>query len=956
MSAANSLLARWALLAQAAYSLFRTDRTDKGALTEAGRGDFTEVQASRLLGEVLDPNSPVPQGIQLIRHTPNSPIDGFSASVFFDRAANRYILGIRGTDDALDVVEDAAIGVRGYAGRQAASLYRYYRQLTTPPGQRVNYSEFEVQTIAALITGVPVRALNSSTLTRLSLANDVGLPSLVDSNVSAIPFGVPLIVTGHSLGGHLALLFGRMFPDVVDQIYTYNAPGIGRQGRLALGWLGLPEVPGQRVVNVIAGAGIDVVSGIAVKPGETVRIFTESGSPIYEHSVVGLADSTALHAAFATLSPGLATDSATIGKIIAASSATSAESLEAALDFLRDTFGRGATATQIATTLADRDARDSFYQHLYDLLDARMPDRDYRIQSLVGKDVGALRSMTSDVSVRYALHQLMPFVVGNLDYSEFEGSFSGAWLTARAEMLVATLANNLADRAYGLSRTSESYVYRDVDMGARVSVLSSGQEVSASELEQHSDPTRLEDFLDHATYTRSVVFGSDDVDAGDSVTGFAGRDSLFGGAGDDLLDGAGGKDYLEGGAGADKLIGGDEEDALDGGEGIDRLEGGPGRDDYFLPAILEGDTIIDRDGSIYAGAILLTGGAGANGEYTSSDGRFAYAFSGDLSTGGTLLVNGLLRIENFRNGDLGIRLFGRVEIEGVSVPEAEATLRGDFIYEAFGQVPPDAGLLDAYGNPAPGTEVEASPDRAEQLAEFPGTPGNTRYRMGGGDDRSGDSLGGDDWIELEAGDDIGYGGDGDDVLEGGIGRDALSGGAGDDILIAGSIATREADLSDSAVAPPTLLAGVLSGDADEDALYGSPEGDVLAGGTGSDEIFGGAGGDWIGADHAALPVGFVGLLPRPGFAFPAIPGGAFAEAVAGAGDDRVDAGAGNDTIHGGGGDDLIFAGTGDDWVSGGTGVDTLLGGADNDELYVASGTHSGNGGAKRLQLPVNDGK
>ena len=37
--------------------------------------------------------------------------------------------------------------------------------------------------------------------------------------------GEKITVTGHSLGGHLAAMASRLFPDLVSDAYTYNAPG-----------------------------------------------------------------------------------------------------------------------------------------------------------------------------------------------------------------------------------------------------------------------------------------------------------------------------------------------------------------------------------------------------------------------------------------------------------------------------------------------------------------------------------------------------------------------------------------------------------------------------------------------------------------------------------------------------------------------------------------------------------
>ena len=105
------------------------------------------------------------------------------------------------------------------------------------------------------------------------------------------------------------------------------------------------------------------------------------------------------------------------------------------------------------------------------------------------------------------------------------------------------------------------------------------------------------------------------------------------------------------------MLGGAGDDTLLGGDGTDRLEGGAGSDTYLFAGTLDAETIVDRDGLIYAGDTVLTGGTGlAGAPFRSSDGQFSYEFSGDLAAGGTLVVNGALRVEGFRNGDLGIRL------------------------------------------------------------------------------------------------------------------------------------------------------------------------------------------------------------------------------------------------------------------------------------------------------------
>ena len=74
----------------------------------------------------------------------------------------------------------------------------------------------------------------------------------------------------------------------------------------------------------------------------------------------------------------------------------------------------------------------------------------------------------------------------------------------------------------------------------------------------------------------------------------------------------------------------------------------------------------------------------------------------------TLVINGLLRVERFQDGDLGIHLKYREGLQpAVQAPAAAQTvLLGDSIYRPF-PPDPDPGLtresLDEYGNPLPET-------------------------------------------------------------------------------------------------------------------------------------------------------------------------------------------------------------------------------------------------------------
>ncbi|MGB8327901.1 MAG: peroxidase family protein, partial [Steroidobacteraceae bacterium] len=97
---------------------------------------------------------------------------------------------------------------------------------------------------------------------------------------------------------------------------------------------------------------------------------------------------------------------------------------------------------------------------------------------------------------------------------------------------------------------------------------------------------------------------------------------------------------------------------------------------------------------------------------------------------------------------------------------------------------------------------------------------------------------------------------------------------------------------------------LLSGNADDDTIWGDGGNDIIDGGGGNDNLFGGKGDDLI-TDQAGANV--------------------------------VHGDEGNDTILMGKGDDVIFGGDGNDYISAGGGADSVVGGAGNDIVFGGEG-------------------
>src|SRR3954462_9585017 len=142
------VLVRQALAAQAAYALLDSQSATR-ALVQPGFGDMPQSTVERFLGVVQSE-----QGVKLLSHTPNW-LTGFSASVFEDTATGTPILAVRGSEGLADFVQDAKLSLLGFANDQAVSLYRYYRQLTTPGGESVQYTPDEITLLHSLNAPVP---------------------------------------------------------------------------------------------------------------------------------------------------------------------------------------------------------------------------------------------------------------------------------------------------------------------------------------------------------------------------------------------------------------------------------------------------------------------------------------------------------------------------------------------------------------------------------------------------------------------------------------------------------------------------------------------------------------------------------------------------------------------------------------------------------------------------------
>ena len=123
---------------------------------------------------------------ELVHHIKNTSITGFSSTVFYDSKFNNYIIGFRGTELGFKdlVFTDGMIALFGAGLNQIASM--------------------------AILKGDMYDAIKEH---KANLGDKGEVSSLV--------------LSGHSLGGHLAQSFAFLYTKDVKELYTFNAPGFG---------------------------------------------------------------------------------------------------------------------------------------------------------------------------------------------------------------------------------------------------------------------------------------------------------------------------------------------------------------------------------------------------------------------------------------------------------------------------------------------------------------------------------------------------------------------------------------------------------------------------------------------------------------------------------------------------------------------------------------------------------
>ena len=700
---------------------------------------------------------------------------GFDATVWRGRAgtefAGQVFVSTRGTETGAggqDFFADADLAVSVAARSQIIDMVNWWLREMAPAGVSVQQvEEVSVQTWVEN-PGFPQPILVSEK--KIVLADSaIGTGNLI--GVTSVQ------VNGHSLGGHLASAFARIFGGDtsasgsmrVESINTFNSAGFNGDNAesffaqiQALLGSGLPSFDPVRdkQTNFFADNGIEVTTNTwwFEQMGERVALNQEEAGGLAaataaNHSMYRMTDLLALGAAFEKLDSTF-----TIGdlnRLVDGGSNLMAASLEGLLDSLRRMFDP-AVISLVAGDEKDSDpARMAYHEALSawqkTALFTTLAGHLNLTPSAQISNLGA--QAKTDFGAFLALQFLSPVVISTTDAAAlaalkavhgqmaidwqadanarlfgdtaYELSYSDQWFEDRARLLGTVMKVNerdLTEPAWLIATNAPA------DRDLVFHYTAPGQGTSETLGLSLNNAPRADQEISFGTEQADTLSGSENIIFGDRLYGGAGADSINGLSGDDHLEGQGGADLLEGGDGHDTLYGGSGADVLRGDAGDDLLMGG-------------------------AGADVLGGGEGQDALYGGQDNDYLFGAEGND------LLHGGQGVDTLEGGDGNDYLID----EGTTAQTA--TLRGE------------AGedVLDA---------------RAVQGQSLLDGGSGADWIHGGSGTNS--ILGGQgaDWIEggEQSGEhkDIVLGGDGADVIATAGGNDDISGGEGADYLAGGA--------------------------------------------------------------------------------------------------------------------------------------------------------------------------
>lgn len=501
---------------------------------------------------------------------------GFDATVWRGKAGGDYagqiFVSTRGTEPGAggaDLLADGDLALATGARSQIADMVNWWLKITTPVGKSARQIWLE----PVYDNSTPPVEIG----THFAMAANV--PGLGLLSPAELAQGVQ--VEGHSLGGHLATAFARVFGANngitgsvnVQSLSTFNSAGFNGslaetlfrdiQALLGTGSSSFAPVSAKQT-NFFAQNGINVTTNDwwFTQMGTRTGLYQEETTGIGNHSMYRLTDLLALGAALEKLD-----SSFTLDKLNALSKVGSNDpkgSLEGVLDSLRRALA-GPNVEQLPISDAgDSDTSRITFHATLAALQANPIFKELTGQLVIRPSSADLRAdVRNDFGALIALQDLSPLYISGAtaeansqlteiwqagraaDHAAWTADktaatpshFTDNWITDRAALLQAIVTRNKQDNGtnavFDASARADQVTFFDFYDAANTPTVLSTQNAGVTGLkEQH------------------ILFGND---AANTLSGFDNvlGDHLYGGAGADTLDGKGGADYLEGGQGND---------------------------------------------------------------------------------------------------------------------------------------------------------------------------------------------------------------------------------------------------------------------------------------------------------------------------------------------------------------------------------------------------------------------
>ena len=971
---------------------------------------------------------------------------GFSGTLFHDKTNHEFIMAFKGTAGWKDLLgtDVADIVTNGAAHNQIIDMYNFWQQIKHS-GQESYYeaayldgnNPLNVQ--FKLIDSLPSLSYTAKKAALLPLkikAVNEGY-YVADGGIYKVAFRPSneiykderkftykekidvskMTVAGHSLGGHLAAIFSRLFPEATSMTYMFNGAGTG--GKLSLipamfdgisandnvnnlldGLAkGYSNFERDKIYNLTGDKGMNLVAidkdWALSQPGKQLPIFIESAAKdTLGHGMGQVLDSSAVISLLASLDKRFET-----------------MPLEESLAFFNRLLDASPGGTDVLGTL------ENVINKLSEQLTGKNPDiktgdRDafYNAIESLKKDDQAKEKLSGQAGLLNIFDELEKDQFAIYGKNELGNAYRYALKHLNAFVIPAdTIGRNKDKTTISLLDTSESDTYGGMTeeyIRHRLNMLQLLSKNEEDPLYIYKDYTSQIAIASSKTvdYIRSasVIFGTDGDDKNGVLSHTPNNDYIFSGTGNDFLNGGKGSDYLEGSTGHD----------------IYQLKTGDDGVDTIFDS--DGDGVLEVDGEgigkqTFTGLINPKSAGNAGIPYFTEDKKYRvekmvepakdpavasqvyWRFSVKDSSGGYRALAKLKpRSSNgeWIDDDLGITLKQDIDKRGILTPS-------DFN-------PYDAGAADyCYYNAASSPRPVKIHGSDALSSGFNGSGYDDIFYTGNGVLHYVVSAGGNDYIAGSDGREYIVAGmhragepwqNDDDTVFAGSNSDIVTGGDGNDQLHAddGSDNYEKPLPNEEALTEDEKRGDLISGQFGSDTITGSAKKDVLTGGEGDDTIRAGAGDDLVLGDANYVPssmsngisstertieirwlsnggteefrntevavpqdAAFKWTWSHDDKDFSVKPGKGARMAAT----DRVQ-GTGDDTLYGGAGNDWMAGQAGDDEVHGDDGDDTMFGddaapmpegfASGNDKLFAGKGRDKLHGGAGNDVLDASD--